>query len=83
MGLRFDLAVIGVLQFTALIYGLYSIAESRPVYLTFVKDRFDLVRAGELSDADLAQAAPGFGSLSWFGYRIAGATHPQGPEASS
>lgn len=79
-GLRFDLTVIGVLQFSALIYGLYSIAESRPVYLTFVKDRFDLVRAGELSDADLEQAAPGFGSLPWFGYRLAGARIPKDPK---
>src|SRR6185436_2997704 len=78
-GLRFDLAVIGIVQFAALGYGLYAIAESRPVYLTFVKDRFDLVRAGELADEDLARAAPGFGSLSWFGYRIAGAKIPKDP----
>jgi hypothetical protein len=79
-GLKFDLAVIGILQVAALVYGLYAIAESRPVYMTFVKDRFDLVRAGELSDEDLARAAPGFGSLSWFGYRIAGAKVPKDPK---
>src|SRR4051812_10875535 len=38
-GLKFDLAVIGILQSAALVYGLYTIAESRPVYVTFVKDR--------------------------------------------
>ena len=79
-GLKFDLVVIGVLQVAALVYGLYAIAESRPVYMTFVKDRFDLVRAGELSDEDLAKAAPGFGSLSWFGYRTAGAKVPKNPK---
>jgi hypothetical protein len=78
-GLRFDLAVIGLLQSAALLYGLYAIAESRPVYLTFVKDRFDLVRAAEIADADLELAAPGFGTLSWFGYRIAGAKIPKDP----
>jgi hypothetical protein len=78
-GLKFDLAVIATLQVAALIYGLWSIAESRPVFITFVKDRFELVRAGELDDADLADAAPGFGSLSWFGYRLAGAKLPKDP----
>ena len=78
-GLKFDLAVIGTLQAAALAYGLYAIAESRPVYMTFVKDRFDLVRAGELADEDLDRAAPGFGSLSWFGYRVAGARIPKDP----
>src|SRR5436190_17788454 len=42
-GLKFDLAVIGTLQVAALAYGLYSIAESRPVFMTFVKDRYELV----------------------------------------
>lgn len=78
-GLEFDLAAIGTLQFVALAYGLHAIAESRPVFITFVKDRFELVRAGELDDADLAQAAPGFGSLPWFGYRMAGAKLPKNP----
>jgi hypothetical protein len=55
--------VIAILQCSALAYGVYSIAESRPVFITFVKDRFELVRAGELDDADLAQAAYGFGPL--------------------
>jgi hypothetical protein len=79
-GLRFDLTVIGVLQVAALVYGLHAIAESRPVYITFVKDRFELVRAGELADADVAEGAPGFRSLSWFGYRIAGAQAPKDPK---
>ena len=79
-GLKFDLWVIGILQVSALAYGVYSIAEARPVFITFVKDRFELVRAGELDDADLAQAAYGFGDLSWFGYRLAGAKIPRDPK---
>lgn len=78
-GLKFDLTVIGVLQVAALAYGIHAIAESRPVFITFVKDRFELVRAGELAGEDIAQAAPGFGRLSWFGYRLAGATIPKDP----
>jgi hypothetical protein len=79
-GLKFDLTVIGVLQVAALVYGLHAIAESRPVYITFVKDRFELVRAGELDDADIAQAAPPFAQLSWFGFRLAGARLPKDPK---
>ena len=78
-GLKFDLWVIGILQVSALLFGLYTIAESRPVFITFVKDRFELVRAGELADADLAKAAPAYASLSWFGYRLAGAKLPKDP----
>jgi hypothetical protein len=79
-GLKFDLWVIGLLQVSALVYGLWAIAESRPVYITFVKDRFELVRAGELDDADVAKGAPGFRGLSWFGYRLAGARPPRDPK---
>lgn len=78
-GLKFDLTVIGVLQASALVYGLYAIAESRPVFVTFVKDRFELVRAGELDDSDLARAVPPFNSASFFGYRVAGAKIPKDP----
>lgn len=76
-GLEFDLWFIGTVQILALAYGVYSIAESRPVFITFVKDRFELVRAGELDDADLAEGTPGFNHLPWFGYRLAGAQLPR------
>lgn len=79
-GLKFDLTVIAILQVAALVYGLWSIAESRPVFITFVKDRFEMVRAGELDDADLAEGAPGFRDVSWFGYRLAGALIPRNPD---
>jgi hypothetical protein len=49
------------------------------VYITFVKDRFEMVRAGELDDADLAGGAPPFNSTSLFGYRLAGAKIPTDP----
>ena len=42
--LVFDLAVIAVLQLSALGYGLWTVAEGRPAWLVFNADRFDLVR---------------------------------------
>ncbi len=49
------------------------------MFITFVKDRFELVRAGELDDADIARAKPPFDSTSLFGYRLAGAKIPKDP----
>jgi hypothetical protein len=48
-GLVFDLAVIAVLQVAALAYGTWVLFESRPAYIVFTRDRFDLVRANELN----------------------------------
>lgn len=46
--LKFDLAVIILIQLSAFIYGFYSIAQGRPVYIAYVVDRFELVRKNDL-----------------------------------
>lgn len=43
--IRFDLAVIGVLQLTALGYGCYALYQNHPLYITFTVDRFTIVTA--------------------------------------
>jgi hypothetical protein len=43
--LRRDLAVVGLLQFVALAYGLWTMFEARPVHLVFEYDRFRVVHA--------------------------------------
>lgn len=45
--LRFDLAVIAILQFSALGYGVYTLFKGHPVYITFNEDRFTLVQASD------------------------------------
>ena len=80
-GLRFDLATIAVLQVAALVYGLHAVAESRPVWIAFVKDRFELVRAIDIDPADRARAAPPHDALSWTGPRYVGARVPRDPAA--
>jgi hypothetical protein len=55
-GLRFDLAVIALLQTCALIYGLHVMFVARPVFITLVLDQFETVRANDLDPADVAQA---------------------------
>src|SRR5690348_2121328 len=44
-GLAFDLATIAILQVVALSYGSWVLFDSRPAWIVFVVDRFELVRA--------------------------------------
>lgn len=46
--LKMDLAIIIVLQLSALSYGLFSIYQGRPVWLVFQNDHFDLVRLNDV-----------------------------------
>ncbi len=46
--LKMDLAVIAILQAGALCYGMYSMYQGRPAWVTYVIDRFELVRANEM-----------------------------------
>ena len=55
-GLVFDLAAIAFLQMAALTYGVYVLFESRPAYIVFVKDRFELVRANQIPAELFAEA---------------------------
>ena len=77
-GLAFDLVVITALQAAALAYGLSVLYTSRPVYIVFVKDRFELVRANELEDAELARAGR-FAHLPLWGPDVVGSRIPQDP----
>src|SRR6185437_15284425 len=81
-GLRFDLAVIATLQVSALAYGSHVLFKSRPVYVTFVKDRFELVRAEEIDSGDLAKARSPYRDLPLGGPRIAAARLPKDPKAA-
>lgn len=50
--LKMDLTIIALIQLSALIYGLYSLYEARPVFIAYVVDRFDLVRANDILEVD-------------------------------
>jgi hypothetical protein len=79
-GLAFDLATIAFLQLSALSYGTWVLFESRPAYIVFVKDRFELVRANALSEGDPSNARPA-GSLDapLAGPRTVGVRLPKDP----
>jgi hypothetical protein len=74
-GLKFDLAVIGVVQFAALLYGASVVAQARPAFIVFAVDRFEVMQA---SDIDFNEARyPRFASAPWTGPQLAAAVLPQ------
>lgn len=78
--LRFDLSVIGVLQLSALLYGVHVISEARPVFIVAAVDRFTVVAANDLADSDLAEGSTAqFQTRSWTGPLIVSAPLPADP----
>lgn len=76
-GLVFDIVVIALLQLAALGYGAWVLFESRPVYVVFIKDRFELARADEIAPAELAKAKPPYDRLPLDGPQVVGAQLPR------
>jgi hypothetical protein len=76
-----DYCIVGFVQLSALVYGLYVVAESRPVYLIFVKDRFEVVTAIELDKEDYAEAiVPEYAGPTWFGPERICVEYPTSPQ---
>ncbi|USA52366.1 type IV pilin accessory protein [Acinetobacter sp. C32I] len=63
--LKIDLSIIILIQLIALSYGVYSIAQGRPVWLAYNVDRFELVRNNEILTEHIAQALPRYQKPSW------------------
>jgi hypothetical protein len=78
--LRRDLTVIGVLQLIALVYGMWSMYQARPVYLVHEVDRFVALSAADIDPADLPRALPGFQKVPSWGIRAIGLREPKDPE---
>ena len=62
--LKFDLAVIGLLQVAALGYGVWTLLAGRPVYVAGLGAKFAVVQANEVEAAELKTANQ---SLPWWG----------------
>lgn len=71
--LKFDLAVIAMLQIGAMAYGVSTLSEARPAYVAALGDKFQVVQANELTDANLAK---GKAELPWWGPRWVGTKAP-------
>jgi hypothetical protein len=73
-----DYVTIGVLQLAALVYGVYVVAGTRPVYVAFSGDRLEIVGARDISDAELAAArSPAYRSLPLTGPRYVNVVVPR------
>jgi hypothetical protein len=73
-----DYAVVGAVQIAALVYGVIVVAGTRPVYVAFNKDRFEVVTARDISDDELTAAkSPEYTSLPWTGPRFVAIEVPE------
>jgi hypothetical protein len=70
--LRRDLAVIGFIQLTALLYGVHVVYMARPVALVFEGDRFRVVTAIDVYELDLPKASVEYQTLSLTGPLLLG-----------
>ncbi|MEP7155396.1 MAG: TfpX/TfpZ family type IV pilin accessory protein [Betaproteobacteria bacterium] len=76
-GMKFDLAVIAILQATALAYGIYIMAVARPVFIVFVKDRFELTSIADIQPARWEKATDArFKHAPWTGPEFIGVKWP-------
>ena len=78
--LRFDLAVIALLQLAALVYGCSVMFTARPVYSVFVVDRFEVIAANAIDEESREKAVPEFRALSLAGPKVVGAREPRDPK---
>lgn len=74
--LKLDLAIIGAIQISALFFGIWTMADARPVWLVFNVDRFDLVQAYELDLRYFGEVRSDFKSLPKMGPRWAASRSP-------
>ncbi|MCU4336998.1 TfpX/TfpZ family type IV pilin accessory protein [Acinetobacter dispersus] len=61
-----DLSIIILIQVIALMYGFYSIAQGRPVWLVFNVDQFEMIRNNEIYQRDANKAQKEFQSPPLF-----------------
>jgi hypothetical protein len=67
-----DLAIIGIFQFVALAYGLWTVAIARPVHMVFEIDRFRVVHSIDIDPAALSKTPAGINALPLTGPTLLG-----------
>jgi len=75
-----NIGAIVLAQLLAFGYGVFSIAQARPVHLVFEVDRFRVVSAADIDPAQLPQAPPGLRQLPWTGPTVIAARLPEDNE---
>jgi hypothetical protein len=75
--LLLDYTVVGIVQLAAFVYGLNAVANTRPVYIVSVGDRLEVISAGEIDNADLAQGSERYRQRPKWGPQLVGIQEPQ------
>ena len=76
-----DLAIIVLLQLAGLAYGLYSVAQARPIFLAYEGNRYRLVSMADVDETQLGKAPPAFQVPGLRGPRLIGAKLADGGDA--
>lgn len=74
--LTMDLAIVALIQLAALVYGLYTVVQARPVYLAFEVDRFRAVTYADIQHEVLKPEVGGLQVLSWGRPKVIGVREP-------
>lgn len=75
--LALDLALVACIQVAALAYGMYTVAQSRPIYLAFEVDRFRAVTASDIQREALKPELGGLQRIGWRGPQVIGVREPK------
>ncbi|ENW20208.1 Fimbrial assembly protein FimB [Acinetobacter haemolyticus CIP 64.3 = MTCC 9819] len=78
--LKMDLTVIILIQLTALVYGVYTIQQGRPVWLVFNVDQFEVVRSNEVYNKNIKQAEVRFQNAPILNPQFAAVKLSENPE---
>jgi hypothetical protein len=70
--LRLDISLVVLLQATALVYGVFSIVQARPVFLAFEGDQYRVVNLPDVQLMDLNEAPKDLQKLSLIGPKLIG-----------
>ena len=75
-----DLSLVALVQLAALGYGLYTVAQARPVYLVFEVERFRVVSVADILEGTLKPELGGLHRLPWTGPVTIGVREPRDPD---
>lgn len=64
--LKMDLSIVITLQLCALVYGIYSIEQGRPVWVAYYVNGFELIRKNEMLEDGIQKALPQYQHPSLF-----------------
>lgn len=72
-----DLSIVAAMQIAALCYGLYVVAQARPIAIVFEVDRLVTIAAADIDPNELSKAPSKFQRLPWTGPRLIGIREPR------